>query len=162
MGLFTATPRTWAVGNRLSAALLNTQLRDFSTAFGAMAAYAPTWTAVTTNPAIGNGNIAAAYTQIQKTVFFRITLTLGSTTTVGSGAWLFTTPTTMINPDSLPVGACIVKKGGARFAATPYVNASNQIALLLTSNNALVTNTSPTGTWASGDVVSIFGTYEAA
>lgn len=56
------------------------------------AAYTPTWTAATTNPAIGNGTLAGRYVRDGDTVHFWINLTFGTTTTVGSGVWRFGLP----------------------------------------------------------------------
>jgi len=54
--------------------------------------YTPTWTASTTNPAIGNGNLAGGYRRIGQQVDFWIDLGSGSTTTFGTGTWRFSLP----------------------------------------------------------------------
>lgn len=66
--------------------------------------YTPTWTGAVTNPAIGNGTITGAYRINGKNLEFRINLTMGSTTTYGSGNWSF----------GLPTGVGVVAKTGAR------------------------------------------------
>lgn len=59
---------------------------------GAWTTYTPTWTA-SSNPAIGNGTISGRYQLIQgKTLLVYVTITTGSTTTFGSGAWAFGLP----------------------------------------------------------------------
>jgi len=55
-------------------------------------AFTPTWTAVGTAPAIGNGTLTGGYRRIGQQVNFWIEFTAGSTTTFGTGAWRFTLP----------------------------------------------------------------------
>ncbi len=54
--------------------------------------YTPTWTAQTTNPSLGNGSINGRYYRIGNVVTAFINLTMGSTTTYGSGTWWFSMP----------------------------------------------------------------------
>ena len=124
--------------------------------------YTPTWTAATTNPVYGNATVVARYKQIGKTVHFKITVTMGSTTTYGASAWRF----------GLPVAANALSDGTV-FAAMGVQGASsaNGIALYEHSNTAIVvlndatdnfwTATNP-HTWATGGIIRISGTYEAA
>jgi hypothetical protein len=55
-------------------------------------AYTPLWTGSTTNPVIGNGTLAGRYALIGKTVHFIVFTLTGSTTTYGSGYWIWTLP----------------------------------------------------------------------
>ncbi|SED27286.1 hypothetical protein SAMN05216532_4024 [Streptomyces sp. 2231.1] len=89
----TFAPRTWVVGEVVSAATMNQEIRDqFNTFFGAWTVYTPTWTASTTNPSLGNGSITGRYMKIGRSVFVHIQLTMGSTTTFGSGNYNFSLP----------------------------------------------------------------------
>lgn len=91
----TFAPRTWVVGEVVSAALMNQEIRDqFNTFFGAWTSYTPAWTAATTAPDIGNGTLVGYYLKIGRTVHVAVILTCGSTTTYGSGAWSFSLPAT--------------------------------------------------------------------
>jgi len=54
--------------------------------------YATTWTGTTTNPAIGNGTLAADFALIGMTCHVRIALTVGTTTTPGAGTYRLTLP----------------------------------------------------------------------
>lgn len=67
-------------------------LADYLEAQLAWTAYTPVWTGSTTNPVIGNGTLQGAYCKIGKLVHFRCSITLGSTTTVGAGAYTVTLP----------------------------------------------------------------------
>src|SRR5690606_3571292 len=76
----TFTPRTWIVGEVVSAATMNQEIRDqFNSMFAAWTAYTPSWTASTSNPALGNGTITGRYMKYGRTVWASIKLTTGST-----------------------------------------------------------------------------------
>ena len=56
--------------------------------------YTPAWTAASANPTLGNGGIGGRWRYTgPKTIDLGVTLTIGSTTTMGSGAWRFGIPT---------------------------------------------------------------------
>lgn len=89
----TFAPRTFVVGEVVTAAILNAEIRDqFNSMFAAWTAYTPVWTAATTNPVIGNGTILGRYMKIGRTVIGHINLTMGSSTTYGAGDYSFTLP----------------------------------------------------------------------
>ncbi|MEV0183803.1 hypothetical protein AB0I54_31645 [Streptomyces sp. NPDC050625] len=89
----TFAPRTWVVGEVVSAALMNQEIRDqFNSMFAAWTPYTPTWTGSTTNPVLGNGNMVGRYMKFGRTVLCEINLTTGSTTTYGSGNYSWTLP----------------------------------------------------------------------
>lgn len=58
----------------------------------AWTSYTPTVTTSGSAFSLGNGTIAGSYTQIGKTTFGRIVLTIGSTTSIGSGNYSFSLP----------------------------------------------------------------------
>jgi len=89
----TFTPRTWVVGEVVSAATMNQEIRDqINSMLDPWTSYTPAWTA-TTDPVLGNGTILGRYMKIGRTVTATVFLTCGSTTTYGSGAWNFSLPT---------------------------------------------------------------------
>ncbi|MFE5217461.1 MULTISPECIES: hypothetical protein [unclassified Streptomyces] len=101
----TFAPRTWVVGEVVSAAIMNQEIRDqFNTMFSAWTTYTPTWSASTTNPSLGNGTLAGRYLKIGRTVICHINLTTGSTTTYGSGNYNFTLPFQAANAGASYVG----------------------------------------------------------
>lgn len=126
----------------------------------AWTAYTPAWTSTGTQPALGNGTIAGKFFTIGSMVMFEIVVTMGSTTTFGTGVYLFSLPaaavttvqganvTGMINDSSTgnltPIG------GGYHFTATTIVvfSASSQVAATVPI------------TFASADVISMKGFYE--
>ncbi|MCZ0207893.1 hypothetical protein OZK63_21000 [Streptomyces sp. UMAF16] len=89
----TFSPRTWVVGEVVSAALMNQEIRDqWNTVLGAWTTYTPTWTASTTNPSLGNGTISGRYMKIGRTVLCSINTITGSSTTYGSGSYNWSLP----------------------------------------------------------------------
>lgn len=86
-------PKTWVAGERITAADLNTYVRDNFNAFGASwQTYTPSWTAVTTNPTIGNGTLSGRFAELGKWIIIHIDLQAGSTTTFGSGTYRWSYP----------------------------------------------------------------------
>jgi hypothetical protein len=167
MGVYSGTPRTWTAGETVTAALMNSDTRDPIKALSdAYTAYTPTWTAASTNPVIGNGSITGAYTRVGKFISFRVAITMGSTTTSGTGQWRLTLPVTArselwgffvtARDDSVPARYAVY----ASWSSSGYVEF---YAPATTAGNAdrTITGTSPF-TWAQNDNLFIHGEYEAA
>lgn len=127
----------------------------------------PSWTAATTNPAIGNGASEGRHIQLGPVVWYRGKIQAGSTTTFGSGEWRVSLPVSadvsIVNSIGGPVwmrdasgadhlGACIlsntdylvVRPAGATFGASNAMDATHPF------------------TWASGDWLSWSIMYAAA
>lgn len=60
--------------------------------FGGQISYTPTWTATVSNPSIGNGSILGGYFLLGRLCVYTFRVSPGSTTTFGSGTWLFSLP----------------------------------------------------------------------
>lgn len=89
------TPRDWLAGERLTAALLDTEIRDQITDLMAPGVpYTPAWSSTGTAPALGNGTLVGWYKLIGKTCTVTLRLTAGSTSTYGTGAYGFSLPFT--------------------------------------------------------------------
>lgn len=54
--------------------------------------YNVTWSAVTTQPVLGNGSLSGRYRRVGSLVLVNIRLVIGSTTTQGTGTWGFSPP----------------------------------------------------------------------
>lgn len=158
------SPRTWVSGEVLTAALLNTHVRDNLKAVGdAWTAYTPTWSATVTPPTIGNGTLTGHAMQAGKMVHYRIALTFGSTTTVGSGVYTFTAPVAAKITAHQPAGIAQAFDTSAT-AITMLFARFNNSATQIVCEQAVgtdVTDASPYA-WAAGDTLIITGTYEAA
>ncbi|MFJ8110420.1 hypothetical protein [Streptomyces sp. NPDC096132] len=132
----------------------------------AWTSYTPTWTAVTTNPVLGNGSISGKYIKVGRLVIFKITLIPGSTTTFGSGAYTWSLPvaaagssiddlgTARLTGSSTYIGQCIVGTGGTTVTAT-FPTAANA---------SIAANMSPTtpATFANTNVLRLAASYESA
>lgn len=126
--------------------------------------YTPTWTASGTAPVLGNGTISGRYAQVRKLVFCTGILTMGSTTTFGTGVWSV----------SLPVTAVTSTTG--IYVGASYLHDNSVIANRRTGCQTVATTTtasaySATGgqiapaapfTWAVSDKWSWSLVYEAA
>lgn len=127
---------------------------------GAMGTYTPAWTASTTNPVLNNGTIVGRFKQVDKMVDFTIDLTIGSTTTVGSGQYLFSLPVNCVRGVEKAINACLTMVHGTSRNSGGAVLVSAGVARLMQSS-AAVSEASPFA-WAAGDVISLAGRYEAA
>lgn len=163
-----ATVPTFVAGATTGVVAKLNDLRDALKAVGdPWTSYTPTWTAASVNPAIGDGTLTGKYVAAGKLIHFRIVITMGGTTTYGTGQWFLTLPVA-------PVGTL----GRAQFVASFYdsgtadrtgvatwVAGSTRLDLhfLQTAGSAMagVSATVP-HTWATGDQLVVSGTYEAA
>lgn len=131
-------------------------------ALAAWTSYTPAWTGSGT-PTVNNGTLTGSYRQVGKSVEYRITLVIGSTTTVGSGTWSFSVPATMTaaTEDAIGSGLAFDTSANARTVLLARASTSTTITLLSVAAGANVTNAAPY-TWATGDRVSVTGFYQAA
>jgi hypothetical protein len=139
--------------------------------------YTPTWRVENgTAPAIGDGTLAGSYVKIGTVVHVRIYLKIGSTTNLSAqdanANWTFSLP-------AAPVATPAWKLDGRVLNAEAFDSSESLFhqgtALLSTNNGGVVrsvrdTLATSTGiwdkslpfTWASGDILSLHGTYESA
>lgn len=150
----TFAPRTWVVGEVVTAALMNQEIRDqWNTVLAAWTAYTPSWTAATTNPVLGNGTLTGAYMKIGRTCFVQIDLTTGGTTTYGSGAYSMSLP--FSSASGMQQLASLHAFQSQRYIGQGLISASSSAMTLLFPASGAVSNlssASPTVpfTWASG------------
>ncbi|MHB9862195.1 hypothetical protein [Streptomyces sp. YIM S03343] len=163
----TFSPRTWVVGEMVSAALMNQEIRDqLNTMFAAWTPYTPAWTATTTNPVIGNGTLTGRYMKIGRNVLCNINLVAGSTTTFGSGNYSFSLPVAAASSGVSVVGSSMLL-GTDRWNGTIVVSSAATtvgafIPISATNTRSdFLTATRPE-TLASGAQVRLTFMYEAA
>jgi hypothetical protein len=163
----TFAPRTWVVGETVSAAIMNQEIRDqFNSMLAAWATYTPTWTASTTNPVLGNGTIAGRYMKIGRTVVCHINLVTGSTTTYGAGNYSFSLPAQAANAGASIVGHAHLL-GGDRWAGEIVIspNATTTSPFFpITATNTRIDFMTPTRpeTLAASAQLRLTFVYEAA
>ena len=131
----------------------------------AWTAYTPTWTTSGTAPSLGNGSLTGAYQQLGKTVFVRVHLTFGSTTTAGTGNWRMTLPVAAKSTNHVVMPATYLDNTVNWYIGMVNCeydgNANYVVPLLGSSPSAAVTNTAPF-TWGNTDSLTFNGSYEAA
>ena len=157
-----AGPATGAAATPAFRALVNADLPS-----QAWQAWTPTWTNLT----VGNGTVVAAYAQIGKTTFGRLSIVFGSTTSI-SGDVQFSLPVTMATPGGTvritPIGHVQCWDNGA--------STYQGVVLPLSTTTGTIRPYSVTGTvieeiaasatipfmWGTGDEFACEFFYEAA
>lgn len=140
----------------------STFLRGDGAWAGAFSTYTPSWTASAVNPAVGDGAILGRYLQIGKLVHLKISLTMGTTTTYGTGDWRFSLPVTAsASVASNGEAAFFDTSGAAYYRGLSRWNGANLQVRTNASPTVLVDATNPF-TWANGDTLQIDLWYEAA
>ena len=134
------------------------------TDLGKWQSYTVSWTASTTNPAIGNGTLSGKYVQIGKTIICNIYLAPGSTTTFGSGNWSFSLPKTIASSVVGFVGNWVAGDVGTNTFSGQIIGngGSNKIDLFVRDGISINLSSTLPHTWAGGDVLYISITYEIA
>lgn len=163
MGVLNTTPRTWVASEIVTAAEMNAEIHDPFTAIqAAWTTYTPTLTGLT----LGTGSSTVArYRQVGKTIDFFIQVTLG-TGGAATGSITATLPVTALfmswfardcNGFHSATPATFDLVGVATSTAVLTIRVPGAGAAAITATNA----TAPF-TWASGDILTVQGRYEAA
>ena len=127
-------------------------------------AYTVTWSSQSNpQPVLGNGTITGNYTTIGKTVFVRVKLNWGTTTSGGTGDWRFTLPVNAASPDGVQLPCSILDNGINWY--TGIVNGTYTGAV---DKSSVITTSSPSGaltanipfTWGNLDSLQFNGSYE--
>jgi hypothetical protein len=154
----------WTANDVLTAADLNAAIGTgiISTGLGAWTPYTPSWTGTTTNPALGNGTLTGAYWKAGRLVAWRFYLTVGSTTTFGTGNYLMSLPVAAAGTSYQPLCNSNITdvSAGTRFSRQGHLWTTTS-AIFASEGGTLVTNLSPM-TWANTDVWAGVGWYESA
>ena len=114
--------------------------------------YTPTWTGTGTNPSIGNGSILGRYMRKGREVRCQVALNCGSTTTFGSGTYLFGIPAGLtissLGTVYNTIGTCWVVNQGVyhAFGAARVADATH-VSLNITSGGANYADWGATAPW---------------
>ncbi len=130
--------------------------------YASWTAYTPAWTASTSNPSLGNGTLTGAYRRADtsKSVYVRLRLLIGSTTTFGSGAWIFSLPGGLSPTAISTVGGYVLDNSALnRWSVSAYMTAANGFERIAVDSGIGVTGTVPM-TWATSDQLLLTGVYE--
>lgn len=132
---------------------------------GAWTAYSPIWSASGTQPVPNNGALTGNHRLIGKLAHVRITLTIGSTTTIGSGVYRFSLPAAAPpKVNSLLTALFADASDGTRlYPCTVRIIAASttgdNMRIAVAGNAASLGATVPVVP-ATGDVIMIDGSYE--
>ena len=129
--------------------------------------WTPTWSASTTNPVIGNGTLVGRFKRDGKKIDFYIHLTIGSTTSNGVGFYSFDLPVPEVARPWSFDGYAFDTSLGDYYAIKSIRQASDSTGLIRadpTSAGGPLRGVGATTlfTWATGDVLYLWGMYEAA
>jgi hypothetical protein len=128
--------------------------------------YAPSWTAASSNPSIGNGTITGRYKQIGKTVFVSIKIVMGTSTTYGSGNWRIALPVNAVNADAVILPTTFLRNTVAWYqgnSITAWQGDASYVTLLVNqgaTGSPAVSGSVPFS-WQSTDNLTICGSYES-
>lgn len=131
--------------------------------------YTPTFTAVTTNPAVGNGTLAGSYSRSGRTITATFSLIGGSTTTWGSGAFRLGLPIAIkaaTGVQKLGSSLLVDASTGDRFAGVTYGSPGNAYMNVEATNvTTQATGQASSGwpfTFTNGDAEQVYGqlTYD--
>jgi len=157
---FSATsPITASGGISLAGSSLETSWTSYSVQWTTQAA---------PQPVIGNGTLVGYYKQIGKTVFVRVKMTAGTTTTFGTGPFLFSLPVSASNADGIQFPCSMLDNGFAWYQGIingTYSGFTEKAAIIALSpggynSSEAVTSVHPF-TWGSTDSLMFNGSYES-
>ena len=137
----TFAPRTWVVGEVVSAALMNQEIRDqINSMLAAWTAYTPAWSG--TGTSIGNGVINGRYMLVGKTCTVSVEMAFGTTSNVGTGVYSWSVPFTAASPAGS--SANYVYCGSARGHAAAWYGGT--VAVFKNTTTAKIYNSASTAT----------------
>ncbi|MCX6399240.1 MAG: hypothetical protein NTX33_04815 [Propionibacteriales bacterium] len=161
------TPATWTTSETVTATKMNTEIRDALTGIqAAWTSYSPAWTSSGTSPVIGNGSIVGRYLQVGKSIDFKVVITMGSTTTYGTGVYSLSLPAGL-TPTTGRWGFYGTARDTSATQTYPLLAEWTGTALALKAlpttagNPATAINATIPFTWANTDELFISGRYEA-
>jgi hypothetical protein len=120
--------------------------------------YTPVFSASTSGGTQGNGTLTGRYGRVGGWTQFQINFTIGSTTTGGSGRWLFTLPTA---PTLEGVAAAICEDTSAsqRFGGSAWFTGGGIFSIAVGAGGNIGASSAVPFTWATGDKLMICGRY---
>lgn len=124
--------------------------------------YTPSWTAAGVAPALGNGTLTGRFYQIGKLVVCHADLTMGSTTTFGTGVYDLSLPATAGTIKYSGVTSAFDSSAGSIYLGFSRIDTTTKMAFWDTAQPAASVTNSVPFTWASGDILSADLIYEAA
>ncbi len=122
-----------------------------------------TWSPTLTNLTLGNGTVTAFYRRVGATIHYRFQFTYGSTSAVGTSP-RFTLPVAPVSGyANFPLGDIDLTDSGTanrRGIARLVTGSTVEIVGYGTTGVAVTVTSTVPHTWATGDTISVAGTYE--
>lgn len=173
---------TFSANTVIESAKINANFTELQAADAALSAIVGTGGAWTTwvptisasgggSPGIGNGTFACKYVQIGKIVICRFSITLGSTTSFGTGVVRFSIPVASVSHTKCGVGTAYFEDLGTQaylgmFELAGSAGGYVEISYASTSasgRSAYISGSIPQPfAWGNGDYITGIYTYEAA
>jgi hypothetical protein len=147
------TPRTWVAGEVVTAAEMNTEVRDAVTGIqAAWATYTPALTASGSNPTLGTGSsVNGSYNQIGKTIIGEADIIFGTAGfAAGTGVYEISMP---VAPISGSTGTGIIAGSGVFFDASGTTFSVFQLRWQTSSTCRMIYHGGGTGLSATAPVV---------
>jgi hypothetical protein len=132
---------------------------------GKISTYTPVWESSGTAPSLGNGAITGRYVRVGDLCFFYINVTMGTTTTYGTGVYYLTLPFSMTSSNffgsgySMPLNDGIAWYHGY-FPSTVVYGLTNKVAMIR-DDGTPIQNNSPF-TFGTNDQILVWGSYIVA
>ena len=162
-----SAPRTWVTGELVTSTIMNQHVRDNLLAAHADGVdYTPAWTSTGTAPALGNGTITGRYLRAGDLIVVKVHLTMGSTTTYGTGDWRFSIPANAVGLYWRGVAEFIDTSASTGYGGACRIESSTTISVFSYAVSgsliaeAFVAATIPY-TWANTDQLRLTLAYEA-
>lgn len=129
---------------------------------GAYQSYTPAWTSTGSAPSLGNGTITGQYRYAAGLIIAELRLVMGSTTTFGTGVYLFSLPVTgSANAANFSGGSWhALDTGTQEYGGATKLETTTTIRAVMSAGGS-VGQTSPF-TWASTDAFRAQVIYEPA
>jgi len=159
-------PRTWVAGEVLTAALLNTHLRDNLLTLDTFTDADPTLSATTTPPTLSDDashTVDGNYLLAGGLCIYWFYVAFGTSgVAAGSGNYTISLPVATAMSNGWPIGSGWIRdsSGTDRRLVTVTVGPTNQTAYLYAEGADIVTDASP-WTWADSDQILGFMVYES-
>jgi hypothetical protein len=112
--------------------------------------WAPTWTATTTNPILGDGSLTGSFIRNGNQGAFRFILIIGPGSNAGVGTWRFSLPPGWTVPAGQAAGSSLISVGGLFKLAVTAVQTGGYIEVV--AEAGLASGTVP-ATFAASDYV---------
>lgn len=165
--VLSTTPHTWAVGEFVTAAEMNTEIRDPLTDLqAAWTAWTPALTAVTTNPTLGTGGATSGqYCKIGRLVTGWGYILFGTAgTNAGSGSYAVSLPFARVSAQNYGYARMFctgLTTHGVMLVGTGTATCNLRYCSAAVNGTAVTTSHAAPGAWTANDYIVYQFTYEA-